>query len=235
MAVSVSRSVYHQPARKSSSWQQEHWMLWVKKEVAFVNWQPSFKRDKSLYLIELCRSTRLLWFNQFHHIIDHTLTMRLFPHFYFQIRFRSRHAELVATRSLCAIAQAESLRDKLTGLICVLAVRRTCYSVLIFCSIMALGADGSEIVVSNWLRGQRVKSMKFVDGLINKMHAMWMLTLPAGIYGCVKVCSASNQGQDHVVIWSKWQDRTDNVTVSKPKEKQINDETLIGGDEHVHR
>uniref|UniRef100_A0A8C8MAI0 DNA-(apurinic or apyrimidinic site) lyase n=1 Tax=Oncorhynchus tshawytscha TaxID=74940 RepID=A0A8C8MAI0_ONCTS len=52
------------------------------------------------------------------------------------------YAEKVATRGLCAIAQAESLRYKLLG---GLAVRRACYGVL---------------------RGQRAKSMKFVDGLM---------------------------------------------------------------------
>ncbi|KAI2561881.1 RPS3 isoform 11 [Pan troglodytes] len=63
--------------------------------------------------------------------------------------------------SLCAIAQAESLRYKLLG---GLAVRRACYGVLRF--IMESGAKGCEVVVSGKLRGQRAKSMKFVDGLM---------------------------------------------------------------------
>merc|ERR1711862_389201 len=67
----------------------------------------------------------------------------------------------VATRGLCAIAQAESLRYKLIG---GLAVRRACYGVLRF--IMESGAKGCEVVVSGKLRGQRAKSMKFVDGLM---------------------------------------------------------------------
>merc|ERR1712141_58808 len=61
----------------------------------------------------------------------------------------------------CAIAQCESLRYKLMG---GLAVRRACYGVL--CFIMESGAKGCEVVVSGKLRGQRAKSMKFVDGLM---------------------------------------------------------------------
>merc|ERR1711982_313930 len=71
------------------------------------------------------------------------------------------YAEKVATRGLCAIAQAESLRYKLIG---GLAVRRACYGVLRF--IMESGAKGCEVVVSVKLRGQRAKAMKFVDGLM---------------------------------------------------------------------
>jgi len=71
------------------------------------------------------------------------------------------YAEKVATRGLCAIAQAESLRYKLTG---GLAVRRACYGVLRF--IMESGAKGCEVVVSGKLRGQRAKSMKFTEGLM---------------------------------------------------------------------
>jgi len=71
------------------------------------------------------------------------------------------YAEKVNVRGLCAIAQAESLRYKLIG---GLAVRRACYGVLRF--IMEAGAKGCEVVVSGKLRGQRAKSMKFVDGLM---------------------------------------------------------------------
>merc|ERR1711915_62433 len=71
------------------------------------------------------------------------------------------YAEKVATRGLCAIAQAESLRYKLIG---GLAVRRACYGVLRF--IMESSAKGCEVVVSGKLRGQRAKAMKFVDGLM---------------------------------------------------------------------
>lgn len=45
-----------------------------------------------------------------------------------------------------------------------LSPRRACYGVLRF--IMESGARGCEIVVSGKLRGQRAKSMKFVDGLM---------------------------------------------------------------------
>lgn len=44
---------------------------------------------------------------------------------------------------------------------------RACYGVLRF--IMESGAKGCEVVVSGKLRGQRAKSMKFVDGLM--IHA----------------------------------------------------------------
>ena len=71
------------------------------------------------------------------------------------------YAEKVATRGLCAIAQAESRRYKLIG---GLAVRRACYGVLRF--IMESGAKGCEVVVSGKLRGHRAKCMKFMDGLM---------------------------------------------------------------------
>merc|ERR1712008_600437 len=73
------------------------------------------------------------------------------------------YAEKVATRGLCAIAQAESLRYKLIG---GLAVRRACYGVLRF--IMESGAEGCEVIVSGKLRGQRAKAMKFGDGYMIK-------------------------------------------------------------------
>lgn len=50
----------------------------------------------------------------------------------------------------------------LKALFCV--VIRACYGVLRF--IMESGAKGCEVVVSGKLRGQRAKSMKFVDGLM---------------------------------------------------------------------
>jgi len=43
-------------------------------------------------------------------------------------------------------------------------VCRACYGVLRF--IMESGAKGCEVIVSGKLRGQRAKSMKFVDGLM---------------------------------------------------------------------
>ena len=48
--------------------------------------------------------------------------------------------------------------------LCLLCTRRACYGVLRF--IMESGAKGCEVVVSGKLRGQRAKSMKFVDGLM---------------------------------------------------------------------
>lgn len=54
------------------------------------------------------------------------------------------YAEKVATRGLCAIAQAESLRYKLIG---GLAVRRACYGVLRF--IMESGAKGLPFTSDN--------------------------------------------------------------------------------------
>ncbi|XP_014250533.1 40S ribosomal protein S3-like [Cimex lectularius] len=89
------------------------------------------------------------------------LTSVVQKRFQFQPNTLELYAEKVATRGLCAIAQAESLRYKLIG---GLAVRRACYGVLRF--IMENGARGCEVVVSGKLRGQRAKSMKFVDGLM---------------------------------------------------------------------
>uniref|UniRef100_A0A0A9YUM5 40S ribosomal protein S3 n=2 Tax=Lygus hesperus TaxID=30085 RepID=A0A0A9YUM5_LYGHE len=89
------------------------------------------------------------------------LTSVVQKRFNFKPQTLDLYAEKVATRGLCAIAQAESLRYKLIG---GLAVRRACYGVLRF--IMENGAKGCEVVVSGKLRGQRAKSMKFVDGLM---------------------------------------------------------------------
>ena len=74
------------------------------------------------------------------------------------------YAEKVATRGLCAIAQAESLRYKLIG---GLAVRRACYGVLRF--IMESGAKGCEVVVSGKLRGQ-VRNLLFLTGFHFRLH-----------------------------------------------------------------
>lgn len=71
------------------------------------------------------------------------------------------YAEKVNNRGLCAVAQCESLRYKLVG---GLAVRRACYGVLRF--IMESEAKGCEVIISGKLRGQRAKSMKFVDGMM---------------------------------------------------------------------
>ena len=87
------------------------------------------------------------------------LTSVVQKRFNFQDGSVEMYAEKVSDRGLCAIAQCESLRYKLIG---GLAVRRACYGVLRF--IMESGAKGCEVVVSGKLRGQRAKSMKFVDG-----------------------------------------------------------------------
>jgi small subunit ribosomal protein S3e len=69
--------------------------------------------------------------------------------------------ERLDNRGLCAIAQCESLRYKLLNGV---AVRKACYSVLR--AVMDAGAKGCEVIVSGKLRGQRAKSMKFVDGFM---------------------------------------------------------------------
>jgi len=132
------------------------------------------------------------------------------------------YAEKVATRGLCAIAQAESLRYKLTG---GLAVRRACYGVLRF--IMESGAKGCEVVVSGKLRGQRAKSMKFVDGLM--IHsgdpcnvyvdtATRHVLLRQGVLG-IKVKIMLPYDPNGKVGPKK--PLPDNVTVIEPKEEQI--------------
>jgi small subunit ribosomal protein S3e len=73
-------------------------------------------------------------------------------------------AEKMENRGLSAIAQCESMRFKLLS---GLPVRRACYGVLRY--VMESGAKGVEVVVSGKLRGQRAKSMKFVDGFM--IHA----------------------------------------------------------------
>ncbi|CAB0036508.1 unnamed protein product [Trichogramma brassicae] len=132
------------------------------------------------------------------------------------------YAEKVATRGLCAVAQAESLRYKLIG---GLAVRRACYGVLRF--IMESGAKGCEVVVSGKLRGQRAKSMKFVDGLM--IHsgeptneyvntATRHVLLRQGVLGIkVKIMlpwdPAGKNGPKKPL--------PDNVIVQEPKEEQV--------------
>lgn len=71
------------------------------------------------------------------------------------------YAEKMENRGLSAIAQCESLRFKLLS---GLPARRACYGVIRY--VMEAGAKGCEVVVSGKLRGQRAKSMKFVDGLM---------------------------------------------------------------------
>lgn len=70
-------------------------------------------------------------------------------------------AEKMENRGLSAIAQCESLKFKLLS---ALPVRRACQGVIRY--IMESGAKGCEVVISGKLRGQRAKSMKFVDGMM---------------------------------------------------------------------
>lgn len=73
-------------------------------------------------------------------------------------------AEKMENRGISATAQCESLRYKLLS---GLPVRRACYGVMRYA--MESGAKGFEVVVSGKIRGQRAKSMKFVDGFM--IHA----------------------------------------------------------------
>lgn len=70
-------------------------------------------------------------------------------------------AARMENKGLSAIAQAESLRVKLLA---ALPVRRACQGVIRFA--MESGAKGVEVIVSGKLRGQRAKSMKFVEGFM---------------------------------------------------------------------
>merc|ERR1712137_695908 len=131
------------------------------------------------------------------------------------------YAEKVATRGLCAIAQAESLRYKLIG---GLAVRRACYGVLRF--IMESGAKGCEVVVSGKLRAARAKSMKFTDGFMIHSgqpakdfidHATRHVLLRQGVLGIkVKIM----RGSDPEGKAGPSKTLPDSVTIIEPKEEQ---------------
>lgn len=71
------------------------------------------------------------------------------------------YAEKVMNRGLHAVAQCESLRNKLLG---GLPVRRAAYGVLRY--VMESGAKGCEVIISGKLRAARAKSMKFNDGFM---------------------------------------------------------------------
>jgi small subunit ribosomal protein S3e len=79
--------------------------------------------------------------------------------------FKNKEVELfvdkITQRGLCAVTQAELICYKLIG---GLTVRSACYSVLRF--TMESGAKGCEVVVAGKIKGQRAKSIKFVDGLM---------------------------------------------------------------------
>lgn len=74
------------------------------------------------------------------------------------------YVDPVKVRALSAAAQCENLKTKLANGI---PVRKACYGVVR--SVMSAGASGCEVVVSGKIRGQRAKSMKFVDGTM--IHA----------------------------------------------------------------
>merc|ERR1712116_87797 len=111
------------------------------------------------------------------------------------------YAEKVATRGLCAIAQAESLRYKLIG---GLAVRRACCGVLRF--IMESGAKGCEVVVSGKLRGQRAKSMKFVDGLMIHSGEPTNVYVDSAVRRPSSPRCAWNTREDYVAVGSEQQE-----------------------------
>ncbi|KAK1346803.1 hypothetical protein QTO34_000663 [Cnephaeus nilssonii] len=98
--------------------------------------------------------------------------------------------ETVATRGLCAIAQAESLHYKLLG---GFAGWWACYGMLQF--IIESRAKGCEIMVSGKHRGQRAKSMKFVNGLMGTLLTT-MLTLPCAMELEDKVEKTPNQSSN---------------------------------------
>merc|ERR1712125_63701 len=135
------------------------------------------------------------------------------------------YAEKVATRGLCAIAQAESLRYKLIG---GLAVRRACYGVLRF--IMESGAKGCEVVVSGKLRAARDKSMKFTDGFMIHSgqpakdfidNATRHVLLRQGVLGIkVKIMRASSSPSDPTGEKAGGKGLPDSVTIIEPKEEQ---------------
>ncbi|CAH8553034.1 unnamed protein product [Heterobilharzia americana] len=131
-------------------------------------------------------------------------------------------AEKMTFRGLSAIAQAESLRYKLTyGL----PVRKACYGILRF--IMESGARGAEVIVSGKIKGQRAKAMKFCDGLMIHSgdpvnyyidRAVRHVQLPQGILGIkVKIM------MDHDSTGKKGPRKPlpDSVTILAAKEEVI--------------
>lgn len=71
------------------------------------------------------------------------------------------YVDRIEARGLSATVQAESIRMKFLA---ATPVRKAC--MVVMKAIMQNGARGCEIVVSGKLRGQRAKSMKFVDGMM---------------------------------------------------------------------
>jgi small subunit ribosomal protein S3e len=135
-------------------------------------------------------------------------------------------AERVQNRGLSAIAQAESLRFRLLQGI---AVRRAASGVLKY--IMENGAKGVSVVIAGKLRGQRAKSMKFLDGYMVKSgeparsfvdSAVRHIKLKQGVLGiCVKIMLPTTINGD-----GKNQ-QPDVVKVHEPKEETpvVNNQT----------
>jgi small subunit ribosomal protein S3e len=148
------------------------------------------------------------------------LTAVVQKRFAFNVGQVELYAEKVANRGLCAVAQCESLRFKLVG---GLAVRRACYGVLRF--IMESQAKGCEIIVSGKLRGQRAKSMKFVDGVmihsgypVNEyiQQAVRHVKLRQGVLG-IKVKIMLPHDEDGKIGPRK--PLPDQITIKEPKEE----------------
>ncbi|KAM0678605.1 40S ribosomal protein S3 [Binucleata daphniae] len=69
--------------------------------------------------------------------------------------------EMIKKRGLCPVTQAENIREKmLNGM----TVRRAVNGA--FRAIKEDGAQGAEIIISGKTKGQRARSVKFVEGLI---------------------------------------------------------------------
>jgi ribosomal protein uS3 len=87
------------------------------------------------------------------------LTIVIQKRFNFLLGFIELQIEQAGNRNLCAVVQAESLRNNLEkGFM----VRRAAYFVLQ--KVMESGAKGCEVIVSGKLQAQRAKTMKFKDG-----------------------------------------------------------------------
>lgn len=69
--------------------------------------------------------------------------------------------EMIKKKGLCPLTQAENIRSKL---IAGMAVRRAVNGAIR--AIKDDGAQGCEIIISGKTKGQRARSMKFVDGLL---------------------------------------------------------------------
>nr|ADD38871.1 40S ribosomal protein S3-B [Lepeophtheirus salmonis] len=150
------------------------------------------------------------------------LTSLIEKRFAFEQGTLSLYADKVAVRGISAVAQAESLKYRLTG---GMPVRKACYAVLK--QIMESEAKGGEVIVSGKIKGQRAKAMKFTDGLM--IHsgdpvnyyiakAVRHVLLPQGILGIkVKIML------DHDPAGKTGCKKTlpDHLYISEPKEEVV--------------